>query len=71
MGWTPLRIAEDYRVGNFKPFAETIAALHQVMLAAGVTPPDKRTPISAEKIPGSAIFLGRQRKSGSTFARTR
>ena len=38
-GWTPLLIAEGYRPGNFKPSAETIAALHRVMLAAGVTPP--------------------------------
>jgi ankyrin repeat protein len=38
-GWTPLRIAEGYRPGNFKPSAETISALHKVMLAAGVTPP--------------------------------
>src|SRR5206468_6089211 len=28
-GWTPLRIAEGYRPGNFKPSAETIAALHR------------------------------------------
>lgn len=38
-GWTPLRIAEGYRPGNFKPSTETIAALHEVMLSAGVTPP--------------------------------
>src|SRR5947207_2655312 len=38
-GWTPLRIAEGYRVGNFKPSAETIAAIHRVMRMAGVTPP--------------------------------
>src|SRR5262249_13068051 len=38
-GWTPLRIAEGYRVGNFKPSFETIDALRRVMLAAGVTPP--------------------------------
>ena len=38
-GWTPLLIAEGYRVGNFKPSPDTIAALHDVMLAAGVTPP--------------------------------
>lgn len=38
-GWTPLLIAEGYRPGNFKPSFETIAAIHQVMLAAGVTPP--------------------------------
>ncbi len=38
-GWTPLLIAEGFRPGNFKPSFETIAALHRVMLAAGVTPP--------------------------------
>jgi ankyrin repeat protein len=38
-GWTPLRIAEGYRVGNFKPSAETIAAIRRVMQTAGVTPP--------------------------------
>jgi ankyrin repeat protein len=43
-GWTPLAIAEGYRPGNFKPSAETIAALHRVMLAAGVTPPEKSAP---------------------------
>ncbi len=47
-GWTPLRIAEGYRVGNFKPSAETIDALHRVMLAAGVTPPGNATPVAAE-----------------------
>jgi ankyrin repeat protein len=31
-GWTPLLIAEGYRVGNFKPNQETIAAIHQVMM---------------------------------------
>ncbi len=38
-GWTPLSIAEGFRPGNFKPSAETIAAIHRVMRAAGVTPP--------------------------------
>ncbi len=38
-GWTPLLIAQGYRVGNFKPAPATIAAFHRVMLAAGVTPP--------------------------------
>ena len=38
-GWTPLMIAEGQRPGNFKPSAETVVALHQVMRAAGVTPP--------------------------------
>ncbi|HUE70955.1 MAG TPA: ankyrin repeat domain-containing protein [Pirellulaceae bacterium] len=42
-GWTPLLIAEGYRVGNFKPSAETVSALHQVMLASGVTPPPPTT----------------------------
>jgi hypothetical protein len=37
-GWTPLTIAEGHRFGNFKPSPVTVAAFHQVMLAAGVTP---------------------------------
>lgn len=55
-GWTPLAIAEGHRPGNFKPSAETIAAIHQVMLAAGVTPPSA-TPVGAaipERYPASA-----------------
>jgi len=43
-GWTPLVIAAGYRVGNFKPSPETVAALRRVMLAAGVTPPEKIVP---------------------------
>jgi len=43
-GWTPLLIAEGHRPGNFKPSFETIAALHKVMLAAGVTPPVNARP---------------------------
>src|SRR6266498_3959827 len=46
-GWTPLRIAEGYRPGNFKPSAETIAALHRVMLAAGVPSPESRPSATA------------------------
>lgn len=38
-GWTPTMIAEGFRVGNFKPSAETLTALHQVMREAGVKPP--------------------------------
>lgn len=38
-GWTPLAIAEGHRPGNFKPSAETIAALRHLMAAAGVAPP--------------------------------
>ena len=48
-GWTPLTIAEGYRVGNFKPSAETVAALHQVMLARGVTPPASSKPDREQK----------------------
>jgi ankyrin repeat protein len=44
-GWTPLTIAEGHRPGNFKPSPETIAALHRVMLAAGLAPPSA-TPIA-------------------------
>jgi hypothetical protein len=47
-GWTPLSIATGYRVGNFKPSVETIAALHRVMLAAGVTPP-KTPPVGNDR----------------------
>jgi ankyrin repeat protein len=43
-GWTPLRIAEGYRPGNFKPSADTIAALQRVMLAAGVPLPTNSAP---------------------------
>lgn len=48
-GWTPLRIAEGHRPGNFKPSAATIAALHRVMLDAGVTPPK---PVPREQAKG-------------------
>lgn len=32
-------LAAGYRHGNFKPSAETEAAVREVMVAAGVTPP--------------------------------
>ena len=38
-GWTPLAIAVGYRFGNFKPSAETEAAIREVMIANGVIPP--------------------------------
>src|SRR5262245_15474047 len=47
-GWTPLEIAEGYRVGNFKPSAETIAAIHQVMRAAGIKPSSNSAPPTAD-----------------------
>jgi ankyrin repeat protein len=59
-GWTPLLIAEGHRPGNFKPSAETIAALHQVMLAAGVSPP-ATTPVAAES--GEAYPAKQAKKS--------
>jgi ankyrin repeat protein len=57
-GWTPLLIAEGFRPGNFKPSFETIAAIHKVMLAGGVTPPP---PTSAEGI-NNSDFGPRERK---------
>ncbi|MGL4553127.1 MAG: ankyrin repeat domain-containing protein, partial [Gemmataceae bacterium] len=48
-GLTPVVIAEGHRPGlNFRPSPETVAALHRVMLAAGVTPPEP-TPAPAPK----------------------
>ena len=40
-GWTPLRIAEGYRFGNYKPSAVTVAAFHKVMRAAGLPIPEQ------------------------------
>lgn len=37
--WTPLAIAVGYRFGNFKPSPDTEAAIREVMIASGVTPP--------------------------------
>src|SRR5207245_5439947 len=49
-GLTPLVIAEGYRPGlNFRPSPETVAALHRVMLAAGVTPPKSSAPKGFDK----------------------
>src|SRR5207244_3325055 len=60
-GWTPLLIAEGYRPENFKPSAETIDALHRVMLAAGVSPPTKTTPVAADS--GEAYPAKQAKKS--------
>jgi uncharacterized protein len=57
-GWTPLLIAEGFRPGNFKPSFETIAAIHKVMLAAGVQPPP---PTSADGV-NNSDFGPRERK---------
>lgn len=44
-GWTPLRVAEGHRFGNFKPSFETVAAIKEVMLAHGATIPPPMAPI--------------------------
>ena len=41
-GWTPLTIARGYRFGNFKPSPVTIAAVEEIMLSAGITPPTEK-----------------------------
>ena len=41
-GWTPLTIARGYRIGNFKPSPETVAAVEGLMRAAGITPPTEK-----------------------------
>ncbi len=46
-GWTPMLIAEGYRLGNFRPSLDTQAALRKVMLDAGVTPPVGGLPVAA------------------------
>ncbi|MBM3768104.1 MAG: hypothetical protein FJW32_22195 [Acidobacteria bacterium] len=38
-GWTPLRIAEGYRFGNYKPSLVTVDAFHRVMKAHGIAMP--------------------------------
>ncbi len=43
-GWTPLLIAEGHRVGNFKVAPETITEIKRIMVASGVTPPE-RSPV--------------------------
>ena len=52
-GWTPLRIAEGHRIGNFKPDFETIAAFKEVMLAHGVEipPPMERAKVRGYQVP--------------------
>ena len=46
-GWTPITIAEGFRVGNFKPSPETLDALHRALIQAGLRPPPP-TPRVAE-----------------------
>ena len=44
-GLTPFVIAEGHRPGlNFRPSPDTVAALHRVLLAAGVAPPKSSLP---------------------------
>lgn len=42
-GWTPLRIAEGYRYGNFKPSPETVAAFQKIFQQTGVKPAESTT----------------------------
>ena len=37
--WTPLMIAQGFRPGNFRPIAEVVDAVSEVMLSHGITPP--------------------------------
>ena len=41
-GWNPVMIAEGHRPGNFKPSAETLESLHQILRRHGRTPPARR-----------------------------
>ena len=41
-GWTPLTIARGYRIGNFKPSPETVAALDGLLRGAGIIPPTEK-----------------------------
>jgi uncharacterized protein len=59
-GWTPLLIAEGFRPGNFKPSFETIAAIHKVMLANGLTPP----PLTPHEGVNNSDLGPRERKYG-------
>ncbi len=43
--WTPQRVAEGHRFGNFKPSFETVAAIKEVMLAHGVAPLPPMAPV--------------------------
>jgi ankyrin repeat protein len=51
-GWTPLSISSGYRHGNFKPSPDTVAALHKVLRAAGVAPPEDVVPPGFRKRKG-------------------
>ena len=43
-GWTPLAVAVGYRRATFRPNPEAEAAVREVMMAEGITPPEKVTP---------------------------
>jgi ankyrin repeat protein len=51
--WTPLRIAEGHRPGNFKPGFSTVAAFKEVMTARGVPipPPMARADVKGYEVP--------------------
>ncbi len=61
-GLTPLVIAEGHRPGlNFRPSPPTVAALHRVMLAAGVPVP-KSPPLPANLV--EPAYGGKQKTPG-------
>ena len=43
-GWTPLAIAVGYRMDAFRPNPEAEAAVREVMMAEGITPPERVAP---------------------------
>ena len=51
-GWTPLAIAVGYRRGTFRPNPEAEAAVREVMMAEGITPPEKVTPKTHDNYQG-------------------
>jgi len=48
-GWTPLKIAQGHRPGNFRPAPKTTAAIGRVMKSAGIELPTASTPRRAAK----------------------
>jgi ankyrin repeat protein len=49
-GWTPLMIAQGNRPGNFRPSAETTAAIAAVMRSAGVEPTEPSQPNGTDDV---------------------
>jgi hypothetical protein len=58
-GWTPLLVAEGHRFGNFKPGFSTIAAIHDVLRAHGLTPPPLTPPCPSKATATSEAVFAR------------